>query len=204
MEDDSSNFDSVLFLIFGNFKGKWKLSRTITSSNPNLPSGTFSGVVSFEDITKSANPNNEYTDLLYDEKGTFTSNSGFQFNGYKQYIYRYNHRSNQMSVWFVKIDSEKEPDYIFHNIVAFQDTDIGGEDHRLQGRSMAPEDNRLKFPGIQAEGEMHLCGNDEYNTHYWFELQKNDNIDVLQKFTISYSVSGPRKDYQTIAVYERI
>ena len=169
--------------LFSLLPGTYKLSRTLTTSNPAEPSGNCTGIASFTTV-ENGNPS-ESAELLYQEKGWFQVKASLpkmQFS--KGYIWTLNHDDQaevpeQISTWFIKPGTENERDYLFH---AFS-FDHSGRDASI---------NELT---LHAKGS-HLCVKDMYDTEYWFHLREGrDSSDFnLEGWRMRHVVKGPKKD----------
>ena len=176
---------TVAATIFEGLKGSWRLRRSLNSSLPGFPSGTFEGVAQFRPRTPTAH--STAGELVYSEQGELKTDNGFTLRANRKYVYRYNADEDKISAWFIKEDTkakdgEEEVDYLFH------DLEINAEGKGLAGR-----------------GE-HLCELDMYWAYYEFRLPKvaevgaNERMDV---FGVRYKVKGPQKDYTSDTAYER-
>lgn len=152
--------------------GKWSLHRTIDSRNSIYPSGQLTGEAHFHPRTPTADFDLEY---VYVESGTFKTNTGATMNASRRYVYRYSEARDELSVWFVKPDSDLEADYLFHNL-SFSSTQ----------------------EGIVAQAD-HLCVKDMYKTTYKLPLKGI----ALQDFVIEHEVHGPEKNYTATSRYVR-
>lgn len=121
----------------------------------------------------------EVLEYLYSESGTFTTAStGLTLHGRRQYIYRYHHAEDAISVWFVKPDDDTAVDYFFHDI-----TIVG----------------KHKDGGWEAKSQ-HLCKDDWYWPKYRFGFKTGGALEALE---IGYEVKGPMKEYVADAKYRR-
>ncbi|PTB39270.1 hypothetical protein M441DRAFT_144214 [Trichoderma asperellum CBS 433.97] len=187
--------------VFRSLLGEWRLERDLTSRLPSHPSGTFVGTAQFllrertpEGLQCAADPNSiasydedggEDLEYLYVEDGEFKTTSGFGFRATRRYIWRYDSKKDVISVWFAKPDDQKRADYLFHEI---------------EFESPPSEDNkRREKEGWKAKAG-HLCIDDYYNVKYDFAFNKIN----LAKWSIEYTVNGPKKDYTIHGTYERI
>ncbi|KAH8173544.1 flavin-binding monooxygenase-like domain-containing protein [Sarocladium implicatum] len=174
--------------IFRSLLGTWSLERDLTSRLPSHPSGHFSGTAKFlirkhtsDGLSKTASAAAEESndlEYLYIEEGEFKTDNGFSFNATRRYVWRYNQRTDKISVWFVQPESLKRADYLFHEIELTQT-----EDRSEPWRAKAG----------------HLCVDDYYDVKYLFEF----NSINLKKWNIEYTVNGPKKDYTISGTYTR-
>lgn len=175
--------------IFRSLLGTWSLERDLTSRLPSHPSGHFSGTAKFlirqqtsDGLSKTAAAaaaDGNDLEYLYIEDGEFKTDSGFSFNATRRYVWRYNERTDKISVWFVQPESLKRADYLFHEIELSQQ-----EDRSQPWRAKAG----------------HLCVDDYYDVKYMFEF----NAINLRKWNIEYTVNGPKKDYTISGTYTRM
>ncbi|CUS13220.1 unnamed protein product [Tuber aestivum] len=220
--------------IFKALHGKWKLRRKIVSKHPGFSSGTFEGVAEFlprppsfsctppptgdsgasdegnehEElstcvsitITPSTPPplvhSGEVQEYLYTETGTFTTTPSLAMptpltiQARRSYIYRHHPVQDAITVWFVKPEDSSCVDYFFHRV-------------EISGRA---KDGKGGWVG----GGKHLCRADWYWPRYRFCFndgggrggQAGDG--GLKRFEIGYGVKGPKKEYDSDGVYERI
>lgn len=187
--------------VFRSLLGEWRLERDLTSRLPSHPSGKFVGTAQFllrertsEGLQCAADPNSttscdddggEDLEYLYIEDGEFKTTSGFGFRATRRYIWRYDSKKDVVSVWFAKPDDQKRADYLFHEI-EFESPPSG-------------DNERRENEGWKAKAG-HLCIDDYYNVKYEFSFDKVN----LAKWSIEYTVNGPKKDYTIHGTYERI
>lgn len=187
--------------VFRSLLGEWRLERDLTSRLPSHPSGKFVGTAQFllrertsEGLQCAADPNStascdedggEDLEYLYIEDGEFKTTSGFGFRATRRYIWRYDSKKDVISVWFAKPDDQKRADYLFHEI-EFESPPSG-------------DNKRRENEGWKAKAG-HLCIDDYYNVKYEFAFNKVN----LKKWSIEYTVNGPKKDYSIHGTYERI
>lgn len=184
-------FDSPRFVsraIFRSLLGTWSLERDLTSRLPTHPSGHFSGTAQFLirqktadglSATESSSPEHDTSlEYLYIENGEFKTDNGFSFNATRRYVWRYDERKDQISVWFVQPESLKRADYLFHKI------ELQQQDDRTQ-------------PWKAKAG--HLCIDDYYDVKYEFAFKAVS----LKEWNIEYTVNGPQKDYTIRGTYTR-
>ncbi|KAK4184164.1 hypothetical protein QBC35DRAFT_506512 [Podospora australis] len=183
--------------VFRSLLGEWKLERELISKLPSHPSGHFSGTAKFllragtregresEFDRFAAEDGDPVTEYLYIEEGDFKATNGFSFRATRRYVWRYNERKDELSVWFVKTDDQKRADYLFHRVeFAVPDRDYEGErECRDSWRATAG----------------HLCIDDFYDVNYRFNFQAVN----LRGWRLAYTVKGPQKDYTIDGVYTR-
>jgi hypothetical protein len=168
-----TNLELLSPATFRALQGTWNLHRTLTSTLPQYPSGTFRGTASFHPRQPTAP---EYSaEMLYVEDGELTTLQGFVMRGSRRYIYRLKADAD-ISSWFVKADGFTA-DYLFHTL-AFE---VDEQD------------------GWKAIGSSHLCVEDYYESNYRFYF---DGIDI-EKWDLGYQVNGPKKDYSTKSTFTR-
>jgi hypothetical protein len=181
--------------VFRSLLGEWKLERELMSKLPSHPSGHFSGTAKFllragtkdgreAEFDAPGEDGSDGLEYLYVEEGDFKAANGLTFRATRRYVWRYNEKSDKLSVWFVKTDDPKKADYLFHNVdfvVPMQDgeAEIGGM-------------------GWEATAG-HLCIDDFYDVRYRFHFEAVN----LRDWRLSYTVKGPKKDYMIDGVYSR-
>lgn len=187
--------------VFRSLLGTWRLERDLTSRLPSHPSGQFVGTAQFllrdrtsEGLQCASDPNSaavcdddngeEDLEYLYIEDGEFKTTSGFGFKATRRYIWRYNSKKDIISVWFAKPDDQKRADYLFHEI---------------EFEPPSGDVKRREKEGWAAKAG-HLCIDDYYNVKYNFAFKAVN----LEKWSIEYTVNGPKKDYTIHGTYERI
>ena len=168
--------------LFDAMIGEWKLSRTIKSAVQTHPSGKLEGTahLRLRDVTDRSFDR----ECIYSEQGDFISDMGFKMKATRQYVYRYQEGSDEISIWFVKTDGETV-DYLFHNL----DFDGGATKSNFLDGDLVPSD-------FTAAGH-HFCKPDTYHPKYEFHLTGN----ALASWHIQYTVKGPQKDYLSKASY---
>src|SRR5690606_33514250 len=114
-------------------------------------------------------------ELLYSEEGTFTTHASpsLQFNVYKNYIYRLDNVDDTpvINTYFTTAGekaSDAKANGYFHNLQFQKNSD---------GRWIATGD--------------HWCKPDTYIPEYEFWFDKVE----LRRWTLKYTVTGPKKDY---------
>ncbi|KAH6608447.1 hypothetical protein Trco_001793 [Trichoderma cornu-damae] len=187
--------------VFRSLLGTWRLERDLTSRLPSHPSGQFVGTAQFllrertsEGLQCASDPNStaicdddgeEDLEYLYIEDGEFKTASGFGFKATRRYVWRYQSKKDVIGVWFAKPEDQRRADYLFHEI-EFEPPPAG-------------DNERREKEGWKAKAG-HLCIDDYYNVEYKFAF-KAVNLD---KWSIGYTVNGPKKDYTIHGTYERI
>ena len=170
--------------IFDAMIGDWKLSRTIKSAVPTHPSGRLQGSASL--LLRDVTDDSFDRECIYSEKGDFVTDMGFTMKATRQYVYRYQERSDEISIWFVKTDGETV-DYIFHNL-----------DFEEEASFNDLLENKPVSSDFSAAGH-HFCKPDTYYPEYAFHFVG----DALSTWHIKYKVKGPQKDYISEAIYSR-
>lgn len=171
----------LLGSIFIALEGRWKMVRNLDSAVPTYPSGIFEGTAVFE---KRPSTNPEYeAEYLYLENGKLTTQQGLTLTTTRRYVYRLQRDTHEISSWFVKPDDVSTVDYLFHEL-NFADTD----DY---------QHNAGNAGNLVANGH-HLCINDEYRAEYGFHAREG----TLPRWSLRYTVKGPKKDYIADAEYE--
>lgn len=167
---------------FRALQGNWKIRRTINSALSSFPSGTLEGEASFHPRSPTADSSGMSFDLeyLYIESGVLSLSNGASMTAKRRYVYRYSEQRDELSVWFVKPDSDLEVDYLFHNL-AF----VPPSEAQKQGACVAKAD--------------HLCVEDMYTTEYRLPMSGIS----LHKFETIHTVRGPSKDYISTTQYSR-
>lgn len=112
--------------------------------------------------------------LAYEEKGEFTAQSGSTLSMEREYLYSYDPEKDTIEKHF---SQDKKPNGLFYSL-AFS------------------SDRLLKT----ATGD-HLCKKDRYKASYSFQFEGTE--DNLKKFTLTYQVKGPEKDYESETVFEK-
>ncbi|KAI7338182.1 hypothetical protein KC315_g1886 [Hortaea werneckii] len=163
---------------FRALQGRWKISRRMSSQDPNF-SGTLDGQSDFH----PRQPTSEDFDFeyLYIETGTFTSSTGLQMQASRRYVYRYCESKDLLSVWFVKPNADLEVDYLFHNLHFSPPAES-----REQGACVAKAD--------------HLCVQDMYTTKYTLPMKGI----WLPRFEVEHVVKGPAKSYVATTEFTRV
>jgi len=156
-------------------EGQWRLIRTITSRLQPLPSGTFTGTAT---ITSRSPTSTDFAEeYLYHEDGDFLTDQGLQMKGQRNYVYRLSKEQDQISCWFA--DHAGKVEYRFHDL-----TELENKKESLYTAKATP----------------HPCGNDHYESQYQFQCKAN----MLHEWILCYTVTGPKKDYTTRAVYSTL
>ena len=171
------------------------------SCSRSATSGRFSGTVQFllREATKEGreaeynalkaageHQGNEY---LYIEEGEFKASTGVSFRASRRYVWRYDEKTDKLSVWFAKVDFPKMADYLFHDIEFKVPTPA--QEKSVEGSGTGPV-------GWCARAD-HLCEQDFYDVDYSFKF-KAVNLDFWR---LAYTVKGPKKDYTIDGIYSR-
>lgn len=162
--------------------GTWSIDRKIESAISTFPSGTLTGTASFYPRFPSPDKSGKTFDLeyLYIESGDFRTSTGYSMTASRRYVYRYSEARDELSVWFVKPDSNFEVDYLFHNLDFVKPAEA-----RKEGALVAKAD--------------HLCVEDMYETMYRLPMKGVS----LREFVVTHAVKGPHKDYVSTTSYSR-
>lgn len=204
--------------VFRSLLGEWQLERDLVSKLPSHPSGHWSGTARFllrqgtadgnrcavngtangdtadHEDAEDDDPGLEY---LYIEEGNFTATNGMAFRATRRYIWRYDEKTDKLSVWFARTgdkfarndprrdEEQMKADYLFHEIEF-----IVPEGHELGDYS--------GDRGWQAKSD-HLCIDDFYDVKYEFLF----NAVNLKEWRLGYKVNGPQKDYTIDGMYRR-
>ncbi|KUI58104.1 Flavin-containing monooxygenase FMO GS-OX-like 6 [Cytospora mali] len=200
--------------VFRSLLGEWQLERDLVSKLPSHPSGHWSGTAKFllrqgtsdglACVNSGGNDNNDSEEdgdpgleYLYVEEGDFTATNGLSFRATRRYIWRYNEKSDKLSVWFVRTgdkysrddpkreEEQRRADYLFHELdfVVPQEHKNGIYDEKKGWRAKSG----------------HLCIEDYYNVDYEFCFKAVN----LKEWRLGYTVKGPQKDYTISGVYTR-
>ncbi|PPJ53693.1 hypothetical protein CBER1_00854 [Cercospora berteroae] len=167
---------------FRALQGKWRLNRNIDSRLSSFPSGVLEGEASFHPRSPTPDKSGEAFDLeyLYQETGVLRLQNGATMTARRSYIYRYSEAKDQLSIWFVKPESDLEVDYLFHNLQFSYPSEA-----KAQGACSASAD--------------HLCVEDMYWTKYSFPFSGIS----LRSFITTHTVKGPSKDYTMVTQFSR-
>ncbi|WPA96848.1 uncharacterized protein RHO25_001456 [Cercospora beticola] len=167
---------------FRALQGKWRLNRNIDSRLSSFPSGVLEGEASFHPRSPTPDKSGEAFDLeyLYQETGVLRLQIGAAMTARRSYVYRYSEAKDQLSIWFVKPESDLEVDYLFHNLQFAYPSEA-----KAQGACSASAD--------------HLCVEDMYWTKYSFPFSGIS----LRSFTTTHTVKGPSKDYTMVTQFSR-
>lgn len=205
--------------VFRSLLGEWQLERDLVSKLPSHPSGHWSGIAKFllrEGTTDgrkcaavngttngdaSENGTDEDDDpgmeYLYVEEGNFTATNGMTFRATRRYVWRYDEKTDKLSVWFARTgdrfarnDPQREEeqmraDYLFHEIEFLVPEGHEHGDYSGEKGWLARSD--------------HLCVEDFYDVKYEFVF----NAVNLKEWRIGYTVNGPQKDYTIDGTYRR-
>ena len=171
--------------LFDSLEGSWRLTRQIDSLESTHPSGLFEGTADFERRPPS---DMKYTaEYLYSENGLFKIENGIFMKAKRHYVYRYDKNSDNITVWFVKVDDANVVDYFFHDL-NFRRVD-----------SKASEDAHIdSLSELMASGH-HLCNEDLYQPEYRFRMKPSG----VEDWNILFKVVGPKKNYSTMAHFSR-
>ncbi|KAF2831870.1 hypothetical protein CC86DRAFT_82469 [Ophiobolus disseminans] len=162
--------------VFRGLQGSWLLSRRI-ASRTSTPGGTFSGTAHFHPRTPAAP--SYAAEYLYIEEGTFAMDTGLCFPASRRYIYRYNETSDKITSWFAAEDNESTG-ALFNTWDIYHPSVEGFEG------------------GWRARG-LHWCDPDTYKNDCEFTFRGA----ALERFGITFEVSGPSKDYSHKSWFER-
>jgi Family of unknown function (DUF6314) len=169
-------------------------------------------------------------DILYREEGEMPPSTaaghgmvGLQLRWTKTYIWRLHDRTTSgrdeeaenkngketttmihgISVWFVKMASELEADYLFHEF-EFDDNSSTDDDPIAAAPTPPPIPPTASAAGntsiLTARGN-HLCVNDLYHTAYSFRIR--DKTGEVLSWASRHVVKGPKKNQDIVNVYER-
>jgi len=174
----------VAAAIFRALHGKWQIQREYASRLPEYPSGPSTGSAEFRpriaSILSDEEGNGYKVEYLYSEQTVLTTATGLQLRGSREYVYRYHEPKDKLAVYFVKRDESFTVDYLFHRI----DLEI-------------PEKSEEKRPWKARSS--HFCDPDNYEVSYEFYFKGTE----LEKWNVSYTVKGPKKDYYMSTWYTR-
>lgn len=166
--------------VFDAMAGEWNVSRDIESTFLTQPSGRFVGRAVLH--SRAVTDSDFDSEMLYSEEGNFSSNTGLDLKAKRQYVYRYQASTDQISVWFVKLDGE-DVDYKFHELLF--------DSNNIRDSSLQVDRFRLEASGY------HLCERDTYKPLYTFEFVGTR----IKSWQIEYVVDGPEKAYISTATY---
>ena len=171
-------------VLFQSLQGKWLLHRDLNSAITTYPSGSFKGTAVFE----ARKPTDEAYDLeyLYVESGKYTAAQGFSMEATRRYAYRFQQRTNTITVWFISTEDQSTIDYLFH-VLNFESPSKDLETK-----------NHYGVITLRATGD-HLCIDDNYQASYQFQI----GTAALTSWDLKYNVKGPNKDYVANANYVR-
>jgi cation diffusion facilitator CzcD-associated flavoprotein CzcO len=164
--------------VFRSLAGSWTLHRHIENRIDFANSGEVKGTATFS-VTELSH---EY---LYTEVGELSMQRGQHFRVHRKYVYVYDTHTNQIDVFFENQGSRGSP---FHSL-QFQSPKP----------SSATEKGGIEMSGGWRAAGQHICGEDLYNASYRFSFSGNS----IAQMEISYSVTGPKKDYTSTATYFR-
>lgn len=208
--------------VFRSLSGEWQLERDLVSKLPSHPTGHWSGTARFllrqgtkdgrqcadpvnvesgkEDQNQNSEEEDSVLEYLYIEEGEFKTTAGLSFQATRRYVWRYDERTDRLSVWFVRTGdkfSRKDPrrdeeqmraDYLFHEV----------EFIVPEGYGTRSDDDGSKHKGWEAKAG-HLCVEDFYDVKYDFNFKAVN----LRDWRLSYTVKGPQKDYTIDGTYMR-
>ncbi|KAH7073102.1 hypothetical protein BKA63DRAFT_416767 [Paraphoma chrysanthemicola] len=174
MQASTSQARFAAAAIFRGLQGAWNLQRTISAHSGG---GEFEGTAHFH--PRSPTDSSYSAEYLYTEQGTFKMVCGDKFPAHRAYVYRYDETTDKISAWFADTDGKT-------TTTLFNTWDI------RQPRGNDDEE------GWIAEG-YHWCTPDSYTNKCSFRFRGA----TIQNFDITYTVSGPRKDYTHDSMYER-
>lgn len=166
---------SLSLKIFNLIQGTWKISRKIPGT------GFLNGQAKFE------RNQNDLNKLFYSENGVFHFDDGKSLEATKKYIYHYlnddihvyfNEKNNE-NLEKIKNNTDQISSCFFHKF-------------GIANSQQEPGETKLKLNAL------HLCINDEYRISYEFDLSNTD------RFSITYDVKGPKKDYSSHTIFTRI
>jgi hypothetical protein len=138
--------------IFTSLEGTWSLSRYLKSAR--LPSGQFRGSGTFH--ARQPTDSRFQAEYLYIEEGHFVTETGLKMQANRKYIYRYNERDDEISVWFAE-----DKDSLFHKLEW-----SGG-------------------PTLFKAHGHHHCVKDEYQVEYNFEARNGQVKSFRITFKVS-------------------
>lgn len=168
--------------IFIAMEGRWKIVRNLDSAAPTYPSGIFEGTAVFE---KRPPTNPEYeAEYLYLEDGKLTTQHGLSLTATRRYVYRLQKGTHAISSWFVKPDDGSTVHYLFHELNFAETND---------------DQQKIGNIGHLVATGYHLCIDDDYRVEYGFQAREG----TLPRWSLRYTVKGPKKDYIMDAEYAR-
>ncbi|KAF2755973.1 hypothetical protein EJ05DRAFT_502447 [Pseudovirgaria hyperparasitica] len=183
----ASSHPTSTLLIFRSLVGTWQLERTLSSKLTTHPSGTVEGSATFNTHNESVRDIKEGEEVMYEESGSFKTNNGLEFSVRRRYLYRYDPKSDEISVLFVKEDG-KTDDGLFVQLQI-----LDGENDGITRKARSKE--------------THVCAADLYDAAYEFHTQKpsgGEGLGGMAEFHVRYDVRGPQKDYTSATIYTRL
>jgi hypothetical protein len=123
----------------------------------------------------------------YHERGTLTDKNGHHFEAEQRYIFALTQNAKPEE------EELKAPSPSFFLYILFADTPLRAF-HRLSPIASP------STPFVFKADSVHICGSDRYESHYFFEADTAGNA---RSFTITHTVTGPRKDYVSHTVYHK-
>ena len=167
--------------IFRSLLGEWGLSRSITNHIYLSDSGNVLGHVSF---TRANDSTNEFNDLLYSEKGTFTTVEYTKFDISKRYIYTLNKDSDEIQIYFP----------VTEKVSLLPQSEHPGRDYIFVTLKCIPSDS-----GWTAT-DYHTCVSDTHKVTYNFNFKDM----LLDNIEIRIQVTGPNTDYESITSLKKL
>lgn len=218
----------VAAAVFRSLLGEWRLERDLISKLPSHPSGRFVGTAKFllrtgtadgreHKFSSTLNATGEPADVsaecsdmgleyLYIEDGEFTAaGTNMRFRATRRYIWRYDEAVDKLSVWFARTDDPARADYLFHDLDFIPPPSLSNElvTGKPAHNTVIEIQKKQRHSESQEEGwrakASHLCIEDLYDVHYEFFFRAVN----LEKWRLSYSVHGPKKDYTIDGLYKR-
>ncbi|KAF2759401.1 hypothetical protein EJ05DRAFT_527607 [Pseudovirgaria hyperparasitica] len=173
----------VAAAVFRSLQGSWEQKRSLNSKLDEFPINRYEGTGTFHPRAPTdVGYDGEY---LYIEQGTAYTKTGQSFQTSHRYVYRYSARTDTITVWFVKRETDSQPDlkvdYLF-NEMKFEPHPRPGEKHQ----------------GWIATSD-HLCIKDMYNSRCEFRFRGAQ----IERFVLAYDVKGPKKDYVSETWFNR-
>ncbi|KXS19438.1 hypothetical protein M427DRAFT_52880 [Gonapodya prolifera JEL478] len=173
---DHPSAKSVAHRVFRSLPGEWSLERIAVSRNNFQPGGRFSGSARFQPQANSSTASG--LEYLYTEEGEFTF-AGGKLTAKRHYVWRYDERSDTISVWFVRTDDHTRADYLYHEV---------------EFAKASPGSSTV------TAGASHLCVRDLYGVKYTFHISE----DKVHSWRLLCEVKGPAKDYTLDSAYSRL
>ncbi|KKK13652.1 hypothetical protein P175DRAFT_0433134 [Aspergillus ochraceoroseus IBT 24754] len=202
---------------------RWTLLRTLKSDNPLDIQGELRGTAIFTAASPASSSSNsnaikpseaslETRDMVYHEEGDMPAQLGVGLRWTKKYIWRIS-ESGPISVWFVKVGSDDEPDYLFHEFEfssssPASDQQGQGEGPRAEETFVTPpvppvvEGSSLSPTKVITAHGNHLCINDMYRTAYAFRVHEESGQVV--SWASRHVVKGPKKNQDIMNLYQLV